>query len=79
MVEILTLVQTNKIEPVPIFLMGTEYWNGLLKFMKDQMVPLSMIDSSDTDLFTITDDDDLVVNAIKNTPIRNGVRLHHLE
>jgi uncharacterized protein (TIGR00730 family) len=77
--EILTLVQTNKIEKVPIYLIGTEFWNSLKQLMIDQMVKNNTIDASDVDLFTITDDVDAVVEAIKNVPIRNGVRVHHTE
>lgn len=77
--EILTLVQTNKIEKVPIFLIGTKFWNGLKQLMVEQMVANNTIDADDVDLFTITDDEDSVVEAIKNVPIRNGVRVHHSE
>jgi uncharacterized protein (TIGR00730 family) len=73
--EILTLVQTNKIEKVPIFLVGNEYWGALKKhIMIDQMLKLEMIDEEDLNLFTITEDEDMIVDAIKKVPIRDGVR-----
>lgn len=75
--EILTLIQTKKIERVPIYLVGNEYWNAMRKLAIEQMLPLKMIESDDLDLFTITEDEDAIVEAIKKTPIRNGVRLHY--
>jgi uncharacterized protein (TIGR00730 family) len=75
--EILTLVQTNKIEKVPIILIGSEFWNPLRQHMNDMMIKNKTIDESDLDLFVISDDEDAIVDAIKKVPIRNGVRLHH--
>jgi uncharacterized protein (TIGR00730 family) len=75
--EILTLVQTHKIEKVPIFLVGSEFWNPLKQFLVDYMLKNKTIDPSDLELFIISDDEDAIVEAIKNAPIRDGVRLHH--
>jgi uncharacterized protein (TIGR00730 family) len=77
--EIITLVQTKKIEPIPIFLIGNDYWNPMKQFMIDHMLQHNMIDKEDLDLFTITEDEDLIIDTIKNTPIRDGVRLHYKE
>lgn len=75
--EILTLVQTRKIENVPIFLVGNEYWGAVKQFMIDHMLKLGTIEKDDIDLFTITEDEDKIVEAISKVPIRDGVRLHH--
>jgi uncharacterized protein (TIGR00730 family) len=73
--EILTLVQTNKIERIPMFLVGNEFWGSLKKhIMIDQMLKIGAIDDEDLSLFTITEDEDEIVDVIKNVPIRNGVR-----
>ena len=36
--ETLTLVQTRKIEQIPIILVGTDYWSGLLEWIKDGII-----------------------------------------
>ena len=73
--EILTLVQTKKIENVPIFLVGNEYWNAMKQhIMIDQMLKNKTIDEEDLNLFTITEDEDAIVDAIQDVPIRAGVR-----
>jgi uncharacterized protein (TIGR00730 family) len=75
--EIVTLVQTKKIENVPIFLVGNEFWGDLKQFMVNQMLKNKTIQPDDLNLFTITEDEDAIVEAIKKVPIRTGVRLHH--
>lgn len=68
--EILTLVQTKKMEKVPIILFGKKYWKPLDKFIKKQMLKGGKIDAEDMNLYTITDDENLVLEIIKNAPIR---------
>lgn len=62
--EALTLVQTKKIKPIPIFLIGTEYWGGLMDWLKKQFVGNKMIEATDLDLIHLTDDLDTVVTDI---------------
>jgi len=47
--EALTLVQVQKIKPLPIILMGREFWSGIIHF--DQMVAEGVIDPDDLGLF----------------------------
>lgn len=68
--EVLTLIQTNKMEKVPIILFGKKYWKNLEKFIKKNLLKGEKIDQSDLDLFTITDDEDEAIEIIKNAPIR---------
>jgi hypothetical protein len=53
--ELVTLVQTLKVEAFPIVLYGSEYWNGLLDWMRHNLKP-SFIDPEDTDIFRVVDD-----------------------
>ena len=62
--EALTLVQTHKIQNFPIVLFGTEYWQGLLDWIRKTMVPCGTILESDLDLLHLTDDHDEVVQWI---------------
>lgn len=76
--EILTLVQTHKIEPVPIVCVGRDFWEPLQDFIQRQMYELhNAVDKTDMSLYTITDDEDEVVTIVKKVPIRHGVRLHN--
>lgn len=76
--EILTLVQTKKIEKVPIFLVGAAYWKPLESFIRDQMLEINRtVEEADMGLFTITDNEDEIAEVLKNTPVRAGVRFKH--
>jgi uncharacterized protein (TIGR00730 family) len=68
--EILTLVQTKKIEDVPVILFGSKYWNKYLKYIKKNLLKHKKIDDFDLNLFTITDDMDKVVKIVKDAPQR---------
>jgi uncharacterized protein (TIGR00730 family) len=61
--EVLTLVQTRKVKPVPIVLFGTDYWKRLINF--DVMVEEGTISKEDLDLFTYTDDPQVAWETIK--------------
>lgn len=69
--EILTLVQTEKIDPVPVILMGEDYWRPLEAYIKKVLLEdHQTISPEDMDLFTITDDEDIAMEIIKNAPIK---------
>lgn len=68
--EILTLVQTNKIEKVPIILVGNKYFGELEKFLKKNILKYGMIDQADMQLYTITEDEEIILDIIRNAPIR---------
>ena len=68
MFEIFTLSQTGKLDPMPIVLFGSEYWQGMLEWLTKTMIPSGKISASDLDLFTISDDPrdaaDLLIKGI---------------
>jgi len=69
--EILTLVQTHKIPKVPIILVGSDFWNPLNDFIKKYLLEKHCsIDPEDMNLYKITDDDNEIVNIVKNAPMR---------
>lgn len=69
--EILTLVQTGKIERVPIVLVGTDFWGPLEDFIKKTLLEkFHTIHEEDLCLYTITDDEDLVLEIVENAPLR---------
>lgn len=54
--EAVTLIQTQKTKPFPVVLLGTDYWRGLVQWMKDVMIPAGTISPEDLDLFHLVDD-----------------------
>lgn len=54
--ETITLIQTEKIMKIPIVLIGTEYWQGLIDWIEDKLVENGYIHKNDLDLFYLTDD-----------------------
>ena len=62
--EALTLMQTGKGKPMPIVLVGTTFWSGLLEWMRSTLLAEGMIGPADLDMMRIVDDSDSVVNAI---------------
>lgn len=63
--EALTLIQTKKVNPFPIFLMGSEYWTGLLDWIKGTMMENMCVAPRDLDLIHVTDNPEEVANAIE--------------
>ena len=65
--ESLTLVQTNKIAQFPVVLVGSEYWTGMLKWIRETMLEQEHnINESDLDLFKVVDTADEAVAHIVN-------------
>jgi predicted Rossmann-fold nucleotide-binding protein len=62
--EALTLVQTGRIEPLPIVLMGEDYWKPVAALL-DQMAATALIAPSDVRLAMITNDVDDAVRFIR--------------
>jgi len=62
--EILTLVQTGKSSPIPIILVGSHFWQGLLDWIGDKMVAHATITPTDLQLVQICDSAEAVVDAI---------------
>jgi len=53
--EALTLVQTNKVTQFPVILVGTEFWGGLVQWIRGRLVDAGMIDPADADLISVVD------------------------
>ena len=62
--EALTLIQTNKIYKIPLVLFGTEYYKGLIDWIKNTMIKEDAIVSDDLDIITVTDDIDEVISIM---------------
>jgi uncharacterized protein (TIGR00730 family) len=75
--EIITLVQTGKIEKVPVVLMGADYWRAFDDLFKKELLSRGTISPEDLNIYTITDDIDKAIEIIKEAPIRNGIKFVH--
>lgn len=64
LLEALTLIQTNKTPRIPLILVGSAFWGGLLDWFRDRLVSEGMIDAADMDLLRIIDTPAEVVAAI---------------
>lgn len=62
--ESLTLMQTQKIYPMPIVLFGTDFWQGLIDWMRNSQLAMGTISPEDFDLFRLTDDIDEVIEIM---------------
>lgn len=62
--EALTLIQTHKIKRKPVVLIGTEYWSGLIDWIKNTMLKAGNISKEDLDLFVVLDDEEEAVKYI---------------
>lgn len=63
--EALTLIQTKRVKSFPLILMGREYWQGLLEWLKNSMQQKSMILPCDLEMIQIIDEPEEVVKHIK--------------
>ncbi|MGI6038029.1 MAG: TIGR00730 family Rossman fold protein [Limnochordia bacterium] len=64
--EAFTLAQTNKIQRFPIILMGSDYWEGLLTWLRERLLGEGMISPEDMDLIYVSDDPQEVKDIILN-------------
>ncbi|HQG65718.1 MAG TPA: TIGR00730 family Rossman fold protein [Smithella sp.] len=63
--EALTLIQTRKTKPFPVILMGSEYWQGLINWLKNKMLKEDKILPADLELIQVVDEPEDVVKLIK--------------
>ena len=71
--ECLTLVQTEKIPNIPVYLMGRDFWKGLVDWIEDRLVEEKVISHTDPKLFTVTDDPAEVVHGVVQSARLQGV------
>jgi hypothetical protein len=76
--EALTLIQTKKIRGFPVVLVGSDYWKGLIDWMKQTMLVMGNISPEDIDLLHIVDEPDEVCDIITNR-YKDRIRTVHRE
>ena len=66
LMEAITLIQTSKIKKIPIILVGTSFWSGLIDWLKQTLLEQnSTISEGDLDLFSCVDKADEVIDLLK--------------
>ena len=66
LMEALTLVQTGKVRRIPLILVHTPFWAGLVEWIKERLVTEDMISPEDIDLIQVLDEPQQIVDAIFN-------------
>ncbi|MBI5108167.1 MAG: TIGR00730 family Rossman fold protein [Rhodocyclales bacterium] len=64
LLEALTLIQTGKTPRIPLILVGSEFWAGMLQWFRDRLIVEGMINPEDIDLLQVIDEPERVVAAI---------------
>jgi uncharacterized protein (TIGR00730 family) len=62
--EALTLVQTQKVTSFPVVLLGVDYWQGLLDWLRGTVLAERKINETDLDMLALTDDVDEAVSLM---------------
>ena len=64
--EILVLIQTGKSRKIPVILVGSDFWRGLLAWMETTMVAGGLITAEDMALVSLVDDTEAVIQVIRD-------------
>jgi uncharacterized protein (TIGR00730 family) len=64
--EAVTLIQTKRVKPLPVILFGSEYWGGLVDWIKAHLLEAGRISSRDMNIIKITDDPEEVLRIVQN-------------
>jgi uncharacterized protein (TIGR00730 family) len=67
--EAITLIQTKRIKPFPVILVGSDYWGPLWEWVRSTLLKRGFISPEDLDLVRMLDDPEDVVKTIKRTVI----------
>jgi uncharacterized protein (TIGR00730 family) len=72
MFEALTLIQTDKIRHFPVLLVGTDYWSGLIDWLREKMLSEGKISPADMELFEVTDDPARILQVVNSAVHRQA-------
>jgi len=67
--EAATLVQTKRIKPFPIILVGSDYWHGLKAWIQSQLLKNETISKDDFEILQVMDDPEEIVHTVKRIVI----------
>ena len=64
MFEAFTLIQTGKVQNMPVILFGSDYWAGLIDWLRDRLLAEAKISPGDLEIFRVVDDPEEIVSAV---------------
>ena len=67
--EAVTLVQTRRIKPFPLILVDSEYWTGLVDWIKNKLLGEKRISPEDLEILQVMDDPEEIVKAVQKVII----------
>lgn len=67
--EAVTLVQTHRIQPFPLILVGSDYWSGLIGWIKEKLLSEKRISPQDIEILQVMDDPEEIVKTVKKVII----------
>ena len=65
--EAITLIQTKRIKPFPIILVGTDFWSGLMDWLHEKILANGNVDTADMKIINLMDDPGEIVSYIQKT------------
>lgn len=76
--EIVTLIQTTKIQPVPVFLVGKKFWQGLIEWLNKVPLKENCISLQELDLISMCDDPKEIAEKLLLS-YRSRAKIHDIE
>ncbi|MFC1489114.1 TIGR00730 family Rossman fold protein [Thermodesulfobacteriota bacterium] len=67
--EAVTLIQTHRIKPLPVILVGSDYWSGLVEWIESRLQGEKRISPEDLDILQVMDAPEEIVEAVKKIVI----------
>jgi hypothetical protein len=67
MLEAITLIQTGKLYDFPVILIGVDYWNGFLNWIREVLVMNGTVEANDLNFLRVTDEPEEAIRIILNT------------
>ncbi len=67
--EAVTLIQTQRIKPFPLIMVDSDYWSGLVEWIKKRLLAEKLISPADMDILQVMDDPEEIVKTVQKTII----------
>lgn len=67
--EAVTLIQTQRIKSLPVILVGSDYWSGLIDWIKSRLLAEKRISAEDVEILQVMDDPEEIVQTVKKMVI----------
>lgn len=67
--EAVTLIQTRRIKPLPVILVGSDYWGGLVEWLRSRLLAEDKISPEDMDIIKVIDEPEEIVKAVKQVVV----------